>query len=105
LDCVNEYQANVVTDPASGPAFTYPVPRVWANPSPSTTFSFDSFRASLLILFEIVSFEGWIDVMGVVTSITGPDLQPQTNASQVNAIFFVIYNLLGGVVILTLFVR
>ncbi|KAF9236771.1 Ion transport protein-domain-containing protein [Melanogaster broomeanus] len=34
----------------------------------------------------------------------GKGQQPQTNASQVNAIFFVIYNLLGAVVILTLFV-
>ncbi|KAH9024879.1 Ion transport protein-domain-containing protein, partial [Lactarius pseudohatsudake] len=100
-DCINEYNVSVVGDAG---AFAFPVPRVWANPSPSTTFSFDSFRASLLILFEIVSLEGWIDVMGVVTSITGPNQQPQTNASQVNAIFFVIYNLLGGVVILTLFV-
>ncbi|KAI0292253.1 hypothetical protein BC826DRAFT_444698 [Russula brevipes] len=68
-DCVNEYEANVVTNPTSDPAFTYPVPHVWANPSPSTTFSFDSFRASL-ILFEIVSFKGWIDVMGSVVILT-----------------------------------
>jgi voltage-dependent calcium channel len=99
-DCINEYETSVVGD-----AFTFPVPRVWANPSPSTTFTFDSFRASLLILFEIVSLEGWVDVMGVATSITGRDQQPVTNASQVNAIFFLIYNLLGAVVILTLFVR
>lgn len=104
-DCVNEYNNSVVSSGNGGPAFSFPVPRVWANPSPSTTFSFDSFRASLLILFEIVSLEGWIDVMGAVTSITGPNQQPQTNASQVNAIFFVIYNMLGGVVILTVFVR
>ena len=99
--CNNEYNMSFVD---SG-AFTYPVPRVWANPSPSTTFSFDSFRASFLILFEIVSLEGWVDVMGIATSITGPGLQPQTNASQVNAIFFLIYNLLGAEFILTLFVR
>ncbi|KAA1473328.1 hypothetical protein DENSPDRAFT_779605 [Dentipellis sp. KUC8613] len=98
-DCINEY-----TNTVAGDAFPFLVPRVWDNPSPSTTFSFDSFRASLLILFEIVSLEGWIDVMGVATSITGADQQPETNASQVNAIFFLIYNLLGAVVILTLFV-
>ncbi|KAF8465445.1 Ion transport protein-domain-containing protein, partial [Russula ochroleuca] len=103
-DCINEYHNSVVTSSSGNPALMFPVPRVWANPSPSTTFSFDSFKASLLILFEIVSLEGWVDVMGVVTSITGPNLQPQTNAAQVNAIFFVVYNLLGGVVILTLFV-
>ena len=103
-DCINEYENSVVGSGNSS-AFPYPVPRVWAHPSPSTTFSFDSFRESLLILFEIVSLEGWIDVMGVVTSITGLNQQPKTNAALVNSVFFLIYNLLGGVVILTLFVR
>ncbi|KAF9530724.1 Ion transport protein-domain-containing protein [Crepidotus variabilis] len=98
-DCLNEYPNTVFGD-----AFAFPVPRVWDNPSPSTSFSFDSFRSSLLIMFEIVSFEGWIDVMNVASSITGPNLQPNVNASPANAIFFVIYNLLGGVVVLTLFI-
>ncbi|EGN97267.1 hypothetical protein SERLA73DRAFT_110442 [Serpula lacrymans var. lacrymans S7.3] len=98
-DCTNEYVNTIYGD-----SFGFLVPRAWQNPSPSTTFSFDNFRASLLILFEIVSLEGWIDVMSVAMSITGKGQQPQTNVSQVNAIFFVIYNLLGGVVILTLFV-
>ncbi|OBZ73074.1 Calcium-channel protein cch1 [Grifola frondosa] len=98
-DCTGEY-----TNTVYGNSFGFLVPRVWDNPSPSTTFSFDSFRQSLLILFEIVSLEGWIDVMSVASSITGQGLQPQTNASLGNSIFFLIYNLLGGVVILTLFV-
>lgn len=79
-------------------------PRAWSNPAPSTQFSFDSFGDSLLILFEIVSLEGWIDVLEVALGITGKDQQPKTNASQINAIFFLLYNLLGAVVILTLFV-
>ncbi|KAI0791303.1 Ion transport protein-domain-containing protein [Abortiporus biennis] len=99
-DCTNEYTNSIVGDSSFG----YLVPRVWDNPAPSTIFSFDSFRSSLLILFEIVSLEGWIDVMSVAVSITGEGLQPQTNANQANAIFFLIYNLLGGVVILTLFI-
>ncbi|KAH6905112.1 high-affinity cell membrane calcium channel [Coprinopsis sp. MPI-PUGE-AT-0042] len=98
-DCINEYTNTVV-----GEAFAFPVPRVWDIPAPSTTFSFDNFRSSLLILFEVVSLEGWIDAMWVVASLTGKNEQPRTNASQYNSIFFVIYNLLGGVVILTLFV-
>ncbi|KAH9931746.1 Ion transport protein-domain-containing protein [Amylocystis lapponica] len=98
-DCVGEFSNTIY-----GNDFGFLVPRVWNHPSPSTTFSFDNFRESLLILFEIVSLEGWIDVMGVATSITGEGLQPQVNASQVNSIFFLIYNLLGAVVILTLFV-
>lgn len=100
FDCVNEFNNTVVGD-----SFAFLVPRVWDNPSPSTKFSFDTFRASLLILFEIVSLEGWIDVMNVATSAVGVNLQPQTNHVQANAIFFLIYNLLGAVVILTLFVR
>ncbi|XP_006460371.1 hypothetical protein AGABI2DRAFT_220377 [Agaricus bisporus var. bisporus H97] len=98
-ECIGEFENAVVGD-----SFGYMVPRVWNNPSPSTSFSFDSFKASFLILFEIVSLEGWTDVMFTATSITGKDQQPQKNASQANAIFFLIYNLLGGVVILTLFV-
>lgn len=97
--CTNEYTNTVVGD-----SFGFLVPRVWDNPQPSTIFSFDSFRSSLLILFEIVSLEGWIDVMAIAVSITGQGQQPQQNVSQANAIFFVIYNLLGGVVILTLFI-
>jgi hypothetical protein len=101
-DCVGEFDYNVINN---SNAFPFPVPRVWAHPSPSTTFSFDNFRDSLLILFEIVSLEGWVDVMSVATSITGPDQQPQTNSAEFNAFFFIIYILLGGVVIFTLFVR
>jgi voltage-dependent calcium channel len=107
--CVNEYvnTANGGNTPNtnSATAFGYLIPRVWDDPAPSTRFSFDTFRDSLLILFEIVSLEGWIDVMSFAMSITGHDQQPQTNANQVNALFFVIYNLMGGVVILTIFVR
>lgn len=99
-DCTNEYVNTIY-----GNNFGFLVPRAWDNPAPSTKFSFDNFPASMLILFEIVSLEGWIDVMSFAMSITGKGQQPQINASQANAIFFVIYNLLGGVVILTLFVR
>lgn len=59
----------------------------------------------MLILFEIVSLEGWIDVMQSATSITGNDTQPSNGAAQWNSIFFIVFNLFGGVIILTLFVR
>jgi len=98
-DCLNEYMASPVDN-----SLQFLAPRVWDNPSPSTSFSFDSFSASFLILLEIVSLEGWIDVLKVALDITGPDKQPGINTSQFNALFFVLYNLLGAVVILTLFV-
>ncbi|GEM06733.1 calcium channel subunit Cch1 [Rhodotorula toruloides] len=94
-ECVGEYLAS----PKSNWSFL--APRVWSNPY---VWSFDSFRSSLLILFEIISLEGWIDVMESVMQIEGPDLQPQQNASQFNALFFVIYNAIGASFILTVFV-
>ncbi|GAA6002036.1 hypothetical protein JCM10207_003048 [Rhodosporidiobolus poonsookiae] len=95
FECAGEYMAETID------GWSYLAPRVWQNPS---YWDFDSFRASLLILFEIISLEGWIDVMESVMQITGQDRQPQTNASQWNALFFIGYNLIGATFILTLFV-
>ncbi|GAA5981675.1 hypothetical protein JCM10908_004562 [Rhodotorula pacifica] len=94
-ECVGEYLASPIAD------WTFIAPRVWSNPS---VWSFDTFRSSLLILFEIVSLEGWIDVMESVMNIKGRDLQPEENASQFNALLIVIYNLIGALFILTIFV-
>ncbi|KAJ7730944.1 Ion transport protein-domain-containing protein, partial [Mycena olivaceomarginata] len=86
--CVNEF-----TNTVYGDVFGFAVPRVWDNPAPSTVFSFDSFRSSLLILFEIVSLEGWWMLW------PAPD---ERGADQRH--LFLVYNLLGAAVILTLFV-
>ncbi|KAF5020713.1 hypothetical protein F66182_7275 [Fusarium sp. NRRL 66182] len=75
-------------------------PRVAANPF----FNFDDFGASLFILFQIVSQEGWTDVSFTVQAITGPLSQPDDLHSQGNAIFFVIFNLLATIFVLTLFI-
>lgn len=75
-------------------------PRQVSNP----WYSFDSFGDSLFILFQIVSQEGWVDVMWKTVSITGSETQPRPNSRPGNAIFFVIFNLLGSVFVLTLFI-
>lgn len=67
-------------------------------------YDFDNFGGALFILFQIVSQEGWIDVMWSAQSITGVFTQPADFTSQGNAIYFVIFNLLGAVFVLTLFV-
>jgi len=92
-DCVGEYNST---------PFNWPVlaPRQVANPY----YNFDDFSSSLFILFQIVSQEGWIDVMSSSMSITGKGLQPQDFASQGNAVYFIIFNLLGAVFVLTLFI-
>lgn len=75
-------------------------PRAASNPY----YDFDNFGDSLFILFQIVSQEGWIDVQESAMSITGVGMQPQANSAPANGLFFVVFNLLGSVFVLTLFV-
>ncbi len=93
VDCVGEYGSSPWN-------WTVLAPRQVSNPY----YDFDSFSHSLFILFQIVSQEGWIDVLWSAESITGRGTQPQPFASQGNALFFVVFNLLGSVFVLTLFV-
>ncbi|KKA30524.1 hypothetical protein TD95_003376 [Thielaviopsis punctulata] len=74
-------------------------PRVVSNPY----FNFDNFGASLFTLFQIVSQEGWIDVLYAVSAIVDTGFQPINGWRMGNAVFFVIFNLLATVFILTLF--
>ncbi|KAL8826799.1 MAG: hypothetical protein Q9170_007267 [Blastenia crenularia] len=80
--------------------WTVPTPRVVANPY----YRFDDFGSSLSILFQIVSQEGWTDVMWTAMMANGRENQPQPMRSQGNAVFFIVFNLLGAVFVLTLFV-
>lgn len=52
LQCQGEYYTSPVGE------WSFLVPRVWANPTQGSKFSFDNFHSALLILFEIVSLEG-----------------------------------------------
>ncbi|KAI5776754.1 Ion transport protein-domain-containing protein [Geopyxis carbonaria] len=92
-DCIHEY--------ASAP-FGWDVlaPRAVDNPY----FNFDNFGTSLFILFQIVSQEGWTGVMFNAQNIVGKGMQPRPFNSQLNSIFFLAFNLLGAVFVLTLFV-
>ena len=75
-------------------------PRVAANPF----FNFDDFGSALLTLFEIVSQEGWTDASFAAQAIRGRGLQPKDLASEGNALFFVVFNLMATVFVLTLFI-
>ncbi|KAI9674671.1 MAG: calcium channel protein [Caeruleum heppii] len=92
-DCVGEYLSNPYS-------WDILAPRVVANPY----YDFDNFGGALFILFQIVSQEGWTDVMWQAESVTGVNRQPRAFASRGNAVFFVVFNLLGAVFVLTLFV-
>ena len=94
-DCVGEFN-----NTPFNPNWTVLTPRQVANPY----YNFDDFGSSLSILFQIVSQEGWTDVMWTAMSITGRGTATNDYATQGNAIFFIIFNLLGAVFVLTLFV-
>ncbi|EPQ27265.1 uncharacterized protein PFL1_05188 [Pseudozyma flocculosa PF-1] len=99
FDCFGEFAVS----PSPG-EWTFLAPRAWHNPTEGSVWSFDDFKSSLLILFEIISLEGWIDVMSTAMSVVGQDRQLQNDNRQVNALFFLIYNLIGSTTVLTLFV-
>lgn len=91
--CINEY----LSSPYNWDVLA---PRVASNPY----YDFDNFGDALFILFQIVSQEGWIDVQSSAMSITGKNMQPQWFAAPANGLFFIVFNLLGAVFVLTLFV-
>lgn len=74
-------------------------PRVVSN----KYYDFDTFGGSFLILFEIISLEGWTDVLVSSMSITGIFTQPNFDISNLQGIFFIAYNTLSTVFIMTLF--
>lgn len=92
-NCVNEYNNTI---------YNWPVlaPRTVSNPQ----YSFDDFASALFILFQIVSQEGWTGVLQSGMSVTGVGLQPRNFSSQGNALYFIVFNLLGAVFVLTLFI-
>lgn len=76
------------------------MPRAVSN----SFYSFDTFPKSLFILFQIVSQEGWIDVMWDSMTMTGRGRQPSDGTQNGYGLFFIAFNLLGSVFVLTLFV-
>lgn len=96
-DCIVEYMASPVDD-----SLSFIAPQAWDNPSfDGSRWTFDDFRHSILILFEVLSLEGWVDVMQSMMNIVGVDENAQDQASPYNALFMVTYMLFGGVVIMS----
>lgn len=74
-------------------------PRVVSNP----TYDFDKFGHSLLVMFEIISLEGWADVLVSVMSITEPHSQPKFSSHSPRGVFIILYNTISTIFIMTLF--
>ncbi|SCV00066.1 LAMI_0G02674g1_1 [Lachancea mirantina] len=91
--CYNEYTNTV---------FQWDVlmPRVYSEP----LLYLNSFSSALRSLYEIISLEGWVDLLSNSMSSTGVGTVPEPMASPQNALFFVLFNFSSMVFILTLFV-
>ncbi|KAF2841926.1 hypothetical protein M501DRAFT_998132 [Patellaria atrata CBS 101060] len=90
--CSNEY----LSKPLGWNILT---PRYTTNPG----YSFDNFGASLFILFQILSLEGWVEVMWNTMDATSPGMPRTHGSSKWNSIFFIFFNLLSLFFILGLF--
>lgn len=92
-NCYNEF-SNTVFD------FQILTPRVYSQPY----LYMNSFASAFRSLYEIVSLEGWVDMLSNSMSSTGVGSVPRTFASPENGLFFILFNFLSMVFILTLFI-
>ena len=66
--------------------------------------SFDNFLASALLLFEMSTLEGWLEVMWAAIDATDVDQAPVRDNKPARALFFVLWIVLGSMMLLNLFV-
>lgn len=91
--CYNEFTNTVFK-------FDVLMPRSYSNPY----LYFDSFSSAFRSLYEIVSLEGWIDLLQNLMNSTGVGTAVSTLGSSNNAVYLVLFNFLSMVFILNLFV-
>ncbi|VEN44834.1 unnamed protein product, partial [Callosobruchus maculatus] len=72
----------------------------WTN----SKISFDHVGIAYLALFQVATFEGWMEVMADAVDARGVDLQPQREANLYAYIYFVIFIVCGSFFTLNLFI-
>ena len=75
-------------------------PRVWLNPR----WNFDNIFKSLESLFIISTLDNWSEILDSGMDITGKDSQPTWNHAWYSAFFFVIFVLIGAILMTQIFV-
>lgn len=73
---------------------------VWHN----SLINFDNVAAGFLALFQVATFQGWIEIMQDSVDITDVDEQPKTKNSEWVYIFYVAFILIGAQFILKLII-
>uniref|UniRef100_A0A8D8SGH7 Sodium channel protein n=1 Tax=Cacopsylla melanoneura TaxID=428564 RepID=A0A8D8SGH7_9HEMI len=72
----------------------------WIN----SKITFDNVGHAYLALFQVATFEGWMEVMADAVDARGVDLQPQYEANLYAYIYFVIFIVCGSFFTLNLFI-
>ncbi|KAK0177991.1 hypothetical protein PV328_001980 [Microctonus aethiopoides] len=72
----------------------------WEN----SKITFDHVGIAYLALFQVATFEGWMEVMEDAVDARGVDLQPQREANLLAYIYFVIFIVCGSFFTLNLFI-
>ena len=72
----------------------------WEN----SKITFDHVGAAYLALFQVATFEGWMEIMADAVDSRGIDLQPSREASLYAYIYFVIFIVCGSFFTLNLFI-
>lgn len=92
-ECFNEYSTTV---------FNWDItsPNVYSEPY----LQFNRFGSSISSLYEIISLEGWVDLLVNVMASTGVGTPAQPNSSPINGLLIILFNFISMVFILTLFV-
>ncbi|XP_064475209.1 sodium channel protein type 4 subunit alpha A-like isoform X2 [Ornithodoros turicata] len=66
--------------------------------------NFDNLALASLALFQVATFEGWIEVIEAAIDIQGIDLQPRREANPFSLIYFIIFIVIGAFLVFNLFV-
>jgi len=76
------------------------MPRAYEDPQ----LEFNNFATSILTLFEILSLEGWVDLLQNIVDSTGKGTATSYWASPGDGVFIIAFNFLGIVFVLALFI-
>ncbi|KAJ9067096.1 hypothetical protein DSO57_1003009 [Entomophthora muscae] len=77
------------------------MPRVWNNYG---KFSFESMGSSMLVLFEILSGEKWVEVVDQVMTFASEDFSQGNDLSWWYCLYFVFYYIVGSIIVMSMFV-
>ncbi|CAH3140850.1 unnamed protein product [Porites lobata] len=78
----------------------FPEKYTWRN----SDVNFDNVLNGFLTLFQVATFEGWIDIMHMAVDSTKVDQQPVDDNNMIAYIYFVAFIILGSFFVLNLFV-